>query len=35
LSAIGLLTNVAAALQRAPGIGAALAELVIAGGATP
>ena len=35
LSAIGPLTNVAAALQRAPGIGAALAELVIMGGATP
>ena len=35
LAAIGPLTNVAAALQRAPGIGAALAELVIMGGATP
>ncbi|HSY85047.1 MAG TPA: nucleoside hydrolase [Verrucomicrobiae bacterium] len=34
LAAIGPLTNVAAALQRAPGIGAALAELVIMGGAT-
>ena len=35
LSAIGPLTNVAAALQRTPGIGASLAELVIMGGATP
>ena len=35
LSAIGPLTNVAAALRRAPGIGASLAELVIMGGATP
>lgn len=35
LVAIGPLTNLALALQRAPGIGAALAELVIMGGATP
>jgi purine nucleosidase len=35
LAAIGPLTNLALALQRAPGIGAGLAELVIMGGATP
>jgi purine nucleosidase len=35
LVAIGPLTNVAAALARAPGIGASLRELVIMGGATP
>jgi purine nucleosidase len=35
LAAIGPLTNLALAFQRAPGIGAAIAELVIMGGATP
>jgi purine nucleosidase len=35
LVAIGPLTNVATALDRAPGIGKALAEVVIMGGATP
>lgn len=35
LAAIGPLTNVASALQRRPGLGSGLAELVIMGGATP
>ena len=35
LAAIGPLTNLALAFQRAPGTGAAIAELVIMGGATP